>query len=138
MAGAMLSKSLTQFSIDGWGCVPSLLFDLRSNYGGGNEDNGSHLQKICCIQNPCPCGSPLLTFTLAGNRHTQFCGSTGAAVRRYPMSKGREAPASWFSSVQFSCLVVSDCLRPHESQHARPPCPSPTTRLHSDSCPSSW
>ena len=31
-----------------------------------------------------------------------------------------------FSSVQFSRSVVSDCLRPHESQHARPPCPSPT------------
>ena len=31
-----------------------------------------------------------------------------------------------FSSVQFSCSVVSDSLRPHESQHTRPPCPSPT------------
>ena len=31
-----------------------------------------------------------------------------------------------FSSVQFSRSVVSDSLRPHESQHARPPCPSPT------------
>ena len=37
------------------------------------------------------------------------------------------------SSVQFSCLVVSDSLWPHESQHARPPCPSPTPRVHSDS-----
>ena len=35
----MLSKSLIQFSVDGWGCVPSLLFELRPNYGGGNEDN---------------------------------------------------------------------------------------------------
>ena len=34
MGGAMLSKSLIQFSIDGQGCVPSLLFDLRPNYGG--------------------------------------------------------------------------------------------------------
>ena len=42
-----------------------------------------------------------------------------------------------FSSVQFSCSVVSDSLRPHESQHARPPCPSPTHRVHSDSRPSS-
>ena len=40
-------------------------------------------------------------------------------------------------SVQFSCSVVSDSLRPHESQHARPPCPSPTPRVHSDSHPSS-
>ena len=44
---------------------------------------------------------------------------------------------SVFSSVQFSCSVVSDSLRPHESQHARPPCPSPTPGVHSDSCPSS-
>ena len=42
-----------------------------------------------------------------------------------------------FSSVQFSRSVVSDSLRPHESQHARPPCPSPTPRVHSDSHPSS-
>ena len=35
------------------------------------------------------------------------------------------------SPVQFSCSVVSDSLRPHESQHARPPCPSPTPRVHS-------
>jgi len=42
-----------------------------------------------------------------------------------------------FSSVQFSHSVVSDSLRPHESQHARPPCPSPSPRVHSNSCPSS-
>ena len=39
--------------------------------------------------------------------------------------------------VQFSHSVLSDSLRPHESQHARPPCPSPTPRVHSDSHPSS-
>ena len=43
----------------------------------------------------------------------------------------------YISSVQFSHSVVSDSLRPHESQHARPPCPSPTPGVHSDSCPSS-
>ena len=37
---------------------------------------------------------------------------------------------------QFSCSVISDSLRPHESQHARPPCPSPTPGVHSNSCPS--
>ena len=42
------------------------------------------------------------------------------------------------SSVQFSHSVVSDFLRPHESQHSRPPCPSPTPGVHSNSCPSSW
>ena len=40
-------------------------------------------------------------------------------------------------SVQFSCSVMSDSLQPHESQHARPPCPSPSPRVHSKSHPSS-
>ena len=40
------------------------------------------------------------------------------------------------SSVQFSCSVVSDSLRPHELQHARPPCPSPTPGVHPNSCAS--
>ena len=42
-----------------------------------------------------------------------------------------------FSSVQFSHSVMSDSLRPHEPQHTRPPCPSPTPGVHSDSRPSS-
>ena len=41
-------------------------------------------------------------------------------------------------SVQFSHSVVSDSLQPHESQHTRPPCPSPTPGVYSNSCPSSW
>ena len=44
-----------------------------------------------------------------------------------------------FSSVQFSHSVVSDSLRPHELQHTRPPCPSPTPRVHPNPCPlSQW
>ena len=44
-----------------------------------------------------------------------------------------------FSSVQFSCSVVSDSLRPQEPQHARPPCPSPTPGVHPNPCPlSQW
>ena len=44
-------------------------------------------------------------------------------------------PFFWFPSVQFSRSVVSDFLRPHESQHARPPCPPLTPGVHSDSRP---
>ena len=43
------------------------------------------------------------------------------------------SPNNVFSSVQFSHSVVSNSLRPHESQHARPPCPSPTPGVHSNS-----
>ena len=67
MDGKMLSKSLVQFSVLGQRCVPSLLFDLRPNYGGGNEDNGDLLQKVlcmhCCIPCPRTCSRPLLTHT---------------------------------------------------------------------------
>ena len=43
------------------------------------------------------------------------------------------------NSVQFSCSVMSDSLQPHELQHTRPACPSPTPRVYSNSCPlSRW
>ena len=44
----------------------------------------------------------------------------------------------WPTSVQFSQSVVSDSLRPHESQHARPPCPSPTPGVYPNPRPLSW
>ena len=49
------------------------------------------------------------------------------------------SPSVQFSSVQFSHSVVSDSLQPHELQHTRPPCPSPTPGLSPNSCPlSQW
>ena len=44
----------------------------------------------------------------------------------------------YISSVQFSHSVMPNSLQPHESQHARSPCPSPTPRVHPKSCPLSW
>ena len=43
-----------------------------------------------------------------------------------------------FVPVHFSCSVVFNSLWPHEPKHTRPPCPSPTPGVHSNSCPSSW
>ena len=58
-------------------------------------------------------------------------------VLMYAINKLKdESLNSSFSSVQFSRSVVFNSLRPRESQHARPPCPSPTPGVHSDSCPS--
>ena len=56
-------------------------------------------------------------FPILINNH----GPKGINVDRYPL-------------VQFSCSVVSYSLQPHESQHARPPCPSPTPGVHLNSC----
>ena len=83
----MLSKSLVQFSVDGRGCVPSLLFDLRPDYGGGNEDNGTFLQKVlcmhCCTHCPQSCSRPLPahasmgdSWTLMGKSESVSCGVT--------------------------------------------------------------
>ena len=66
----MLSKSLSQFSVDGQRCVPSLFFDLRPNYGRDNEDNGDLLQNVLysvpltlqqATVDPCLCWSLLDT-----------------------------------------------------------------------------
>ena len=76
-------------------------------------------------------------------------------LRHYKVNKARMIDYSWTAvdyefkmkrlslyskeaSVQLSRSVVSNSLRPHDSQHARPPCPSPTPGVHSNSCPSSW
>ena len=97
MARAMLRKSLIQFSVEGRGCVPSLLFDLRPNYGGGNEDNGDLLQKVpCthCTQCPQPCSTPLPTHTstLTGKSGSVSCGVT--------------APFSWVLVHTRFCLCL--------------------------------
>ena len=55
----------------------------------------------------------------------------------FPIWNQSVVPCSVLSSVQFSLSVVSDSMRPHELQHARPPCPSPAPRVYPNSCPSS-
>ena len=57
--------------------------------------------------------------------------------RFHTHGEGRPTVLPSFPSVQFSCSVMSDSLRPHESQHARPPSPSPTPGVHPNPCPSS-
>ena len=68
---------------------------------------------------------------------TPLCSSLGNTVGTHISSSSHWFPHPVLTSIQFSRSVVSDSLRPHESQHARPPCLSPTPRVHSDSCPSS-
>ena len=62
MGRAMLSKSLIQFSVDGWSCVPFLLFDLRPNYGGRNEGKATSFKRshprIAALSAPSPAAGP--------------------------------------------------------------------------------
>ena len=53
-------------------------------------------------------------------------------------SKQNHLPIECASSVQFSRSVLSDSLQPHGLQHTRPPCPSPTPGIYSNSYPLSW
>ena len=97
----MLSKSLIQFSVDGCGCVPSLLFDLRPNHGGDNEDNGDLLQKVLfmhyCTQGPRPCSRPLPTHFSARDSWT-LMNKSGS------VSYGVTVPFSWVLVCTRFCL----------------------------------
>ena len=98
---AMSSKSLIQFSVDGWGCVPSLLLDLRPNYSGGNEDNGALLLKVpCshwCAHHPWPRSRPPSTLTSARDSWTLMGMSRS-------VSCGVTAPFSWVLVCTGFCL----------------------------------
>ena len=95
---------------------------------------------LCCttkwIGCMCPCIPSLLDLlppTLShSSRSSQHRAELLVLYTRFPL-----AICFRHGSVQFSRSVVSDSLRPHELQHARPPCPSPTPGVHSNSRPSS-
>ena len=102
MGRAMLSKSLIQFSVDGWGCVPSLLFHLRPNYGGGTEDDGGLLQKVPCthaaLSAPNPAAAtadPLGTPPLGTPGHSQ------ASLGQSLLGSLLLSPGSWLHKVLF-------------------------------------
>ena len=102
----MLSKSLIQFSVEGRGCDPSLLFDLRPNYGRGNEDKGDLLQKVSCThcytQGPQPCSRPWLTHASARDSWTSKAGSVSCRII---------APFSWvLVHTRFCLSPPRDCV----------------------------
>ena len=109
----------------------------------------------CCVHTGCEWQSEqrqLLMWHWASSWRggaSSWRASTGITLQECPWCSGgpgdpaslvlapRQPPThpALYSSVQFSCSVMSNSLRPHESQHARPPCPSPTPGVYSNSCP---
>ena len=87
MIGAMLSKFLIQFPAEGQGCVPALLFDLRPNYPGGKEDNGTSFKRslaftaVISAPNPAaghhcpipPLETPGGSWASLGHLHSVIC-----------------------------------------------------------------
>ena len=74
---------------------------------------------------------------LGSEKRPQTVSQLTSQSHMFYASGGKSIDNISLSSVQFSCSVMSNSLLPHESQHARPPCPSPTPGVHSDSRPSS-
>ena len=75
-----------------------------------------------------------MTVLVTGLGKDLLCSNTRLM---YSLSRGRETSPCTQFVVLFSCSVVSDSLWPHGLQHARLPCPSPTPKAYSNSCPSS-
>ena len=109
MGRGKLSKSLIQSSVEGQGCVPSLLLDLRPNCGGGNEDHGNFLQKVpctyCYTQCPQPCSRPPPDHASARDFWT-LTGKSGS------VSCGVTAPCSGSWCSQGSVCVLQESVSP--------------------------
>ena len=109
----MLSKSLIQVCIDGRGPVPSLLLDLRPNYGGGNEDNDDFLLKAALSV---PCSRPPPTHGSARDSWT-LTGKSGS------VSYGVIAPSFWV-------LVHTRFRSCHPRESFPQPCVSSIIKSH--------
>ena len=102
MGGTMISKSLIQFSVDGWGCIPSLLFDLRPNFCGSNKDNGDLLQKVpcthCSLSAPNPAAGHYRPTpppeTLGGHNQNLVCTGTYEKGAVSPQETDPDLPVS--------------------------------------------
>ena len=78
------------------------------------------------------------SITAKGRKFQSWCGTPGWQGRPHSGWESKILSTLLFSSVQLSPSVVSESLQPHESQHTRPPCPSPIPGVYPNSCPSSW
>ena len=117
------------------GCAPSLLLDLRPNYGGGNDDNGDFLQKIPCVhrctQGPQPCNRPSPTYASARDSWT-LTGKSGSVSYRVtapffwvlvPTSRQyinylRTAVLKYLLQAEYAFLIVSErkyCVKLNKS-----------------------
>ena len=110
MGRAMFNNSLIQFSVDGWGWVPSLLFYLRSNYGGANEDNGNPFQKVPCMhcwtQCPNPAAGHCWPMTLLETSGHSWASLGQSLVGSLPLSPGTWCAQAFVCALQESVSPV--------------------------------
>ena len=105
MGGAMLSKSVIQLSVDGWSCVPSLLFTW-ANYGGGNEDNGTSFKRSHA------CSATLTVPNFAADHHQptpplETPGHSLASLGQFLVGSLLLSPGPWFTQSSVCALQES-------------------------------
>ena len=104
---AMPSKCLIQVSVDRWGCIPSLLFGLRPNYGGVNGDLlQKDLCQHCSIQCPWPHSRPLSTHASTGDSWTLTDKSAQSLVGTLLLSPGSWCAPGFVCALQESVSPV--------------------------------
>ena len=107
MGRAMLSKSLIHFSVDGWGCVPSPLFDWRPRYGRDKEVNGELFQKVQCTQCRIQCPGPSALDPEAGHHTHASAGDSWTLTGKSGSVSCRvTAPFSWVLVPTGFCLCT--------------------------------
>ena len=99
--------------------------------GGQWRNNSRKNEGMEPKQKQCPAAD------VTGDRSKVRCCKEQYCIGTWNVRSMNQGKLVQFNSVQFSLSVVSDSLQPHESWHSRPPCPSPTPGVHSDSRPSS-
>ena len=121
-----------------WRIFQSILWLTVTGFGRVNKAEVDVFQELSCFFN-----DPMVVGNLISGSSTFSKSSLNIwefkvyILLKPSLENFEHYFASMFSSVQFSCSVMSGSLRPHESQHTRPPCPSPCPGVHSNSHPSS-
>ena len=125
------------------------LRDVGSIPGSGRSPGGGHGNPLqySCLENPMDRGAWRATVHRVAKSQTQLKQLNTHTRKHYKLRltkgygkkkknlKGKIGYKTAISSIQFSRSVVSDSLRPHESQHTRPPCLLSTPRVYPNSCP---
>ena len=137
--GRLLSMGLQRVGHD-WSDLASthttLCYDGRTGFFFWEVSTGrnSYIDSLSCLRN-CSWGRPI--FCLLEQVLCTFMPYTkhGPSQELHKLFCSEWIAKVWVTSVQFSHSVLSNSLQPHGLQHTRPPCPSPSPRVYSNSCP---
>ena len=126
------------FSLIIWGCVFGCVCISRSVMSNSLQPHRLWPTRLFCAwDSPGKNTAMGCHFLLQRIFPTQGSNPSLPHCRQTLYRLSHQGSPDYMVSFQFSRSVVSNSLPPHESQHARPSCPSPTPRVHSNSCPSS-